>query len=467
MKPYLATYDLFLQGSVALTQMKHNGVRIDVDYLDKAISDTAEKAAEIEDRLKNHKIYTLLVKRYGKSINLDSTQQIGEVLFDDMKIPYKGEKTKTGKYKVDEHVLGNINHPWVKDYLYRKKLNNARNTFLSRIRRESIDGFLHVGNSLNTARTYRSSSEFHNFPSRESEFAETVRTGFIPREGGHIVECDFSAHEFRIAACFWKDPAMLEYATDPSKDIHRDQAADVYMAPTGWITKELRYYGKNKNVFPTLYGSWYGSMAPALWEGRHLKFTNGIKVGDHLRSKGIKKLGECEYDQEPKKGTYEKHVQECEQRFMKRFPIFAKGKDDFYWDYRQNCTFQMMTGFVVRGVHARNKIMNYPVQGPAFHCLLWCLIRLQKELRKRKMRTLLVMQIHDCLIADVPEDELQEYLHLVKTIVTVDLRKSWDWIIIPLEIEAEVSPLNGNWFQKAEWIENSKGVWIPKPRKVA
>ena len=106
----------------------------------------------------------------------------------------------------------------------------------------------------------------------------------------------------------------------------------------------------------------------------------------------------------------------------------------------------MLTGFRVDGVHKRNDVINYPVQGAAFHVLLWSLIRLVKWLKKHKMRSVVVGQIHDSIVADVHHDELDEYLAAAKRIMTEDVRKAWPWIIIPLETEAEVGELN--WWEK-------------------
>jgi DNA polymerase I len=108
--------------------------------------------------------------------------------------------------------------------------------------------------------------------------------------------------------------------------------------------------------------------------------------------------------------------------------------------------FKTLTGFWIEGVMGRNDVINYPVQGSAFHCLLWSLIRLQRELRWGKMRALIVGQIHDSIVADVPADELDDFLPLAKRIMTEEIRKHWKWIIVPLDIEAEVS--ESNWFEK-------------------
>jgi DNA polymerase I-like protein with 3'-5' exonuclease and polymerase domains len=100
---------------------------------------------------------------------------------------------------------------------------------------------------------------------------------------------------------------------------------------------------------------------------------------------------------------------------------------------------------------AKNQIINYPIQGSAFHCLLWSLIQIvQKELKKRKMKTIVVGQIHDSIIADVVEEELEEYLAMSNEVMTRRIIKDWPWIITPLEIEAEATPINGRWNEREE-----------------
>lgn len=96
-----------------------------------------------------------------------------------------------------------------------------------------------------------------------------------------------------------------------------------------------------------------------------------------------------------------------------------------------------------------------------FHCLLWSLIQLQKWLNKYKMKSLIVGQIHDCLLLDVPIDEIQDVLHTAKDIMTTRLRKAWDWLIVPMGVEVDVTPEGGSWADKALWVEEN-GEWKPK-----
>ena len=121
----------------------------------------------------------------------------------------------------------------------------------------------------------------------------------------------------------------------------------------------------------------------------------------------------------------------------------------------------MLSGFSIKGPLKRYQVINYPVQGAAFHCLLRTLIEAQKIIEKRKMRTVLISQIHDCAIADCPEEEYQEYINIIVNIVSKKLPKFFDWITIPLGCEVEVCPKGGTWFEKEEYVKID-GLWQPK-----
>ena len=144
-------------------------------------------------------------------------------------------------------------------------------------------------------------------------------------------------------------------------------------------------------------------------------------------------------------------MEEVQKRFWEeRFKIYADWKKDWYHKYLDKGYMITKTGFICQGFMKRNEIINYPVQGSAFHCLLWALIRLGKELKKYKMKSLIVGQIHDSIIADVPEEELNDYLVLANEVSTKQIMEEWKWINVPLAVKAEVSPVGGSWFDKKE-----------------
>ena len=98
----------------------------------------------------------------------------------------------------------------------------------------------------------------------------------------------------------------------------------------------------------------------------------------------------------------------------------------------------------------RNEVINYPVQGAAFHCLLWCLVQLERWLRRRRMRSVIVGQIHDSIVADVHSSELDDFLGHAMQLLQVQLPAAWPWVCVPIEAEAEVSPPGGTWYDKKE-----------------
>ena len=108
-----------------------------------------------------------------------------------------------------------------------------------------------------------------------------------------------------------------------------------------------------------------------------------------------------------------------------------------------------MTGFECSGVMSRNDVYNYPIQGPAFHLLLWSLIQIVKWTVKNKMRSKVIGTIHDSIEADVHRDELEEFIEKVVEVMTIAVRKHWDWVIVPLEAEVEWSETN--WYEKKVW----------------
>jgi hypothetical protein len=181
-----------------------------------------------------------------------------------------------------------------------------------------------------------------------------------------------------------------------------------------------------------------------------LTTVDGVPLFDVLSKKGITELGDCNPKEKPRRGTFEKHISDVQQDFWgRRFKVYDGWKKQWFADYQRNGFIRMKTGFVVSGSYKKNQIINSPVQGAAFHCLLWSLIRLQKQLNKRKMRSLVVGQIHDSVLMDCTPEELDEVIGLAVEIMTKQLREQWKWIVIPLEVEVEAS--DTNWFLKKEY----------------
>lgn len=453
-------FRLMMEGSQAFTDIEERGMKIDVEYLDKTIKETGEQIKQIEDELKQQDEYKIWRKRFGVNADLGKREQLAKILFEDLGYEAKAFSDKSkdddGNYKAktDEDAFAHINLPFLEKWTWLQKLEKCHTTYLVGIRRQTEDGFLHPFFNLHTVRTYRSSSDspnFQNQPTRDPRTAKLIRSAFVPRDGYVLIEIDYGALEFRGAACFWKDKSMIAYASDNTLDIHRDMAAECYLLDRDNVTKPARSFAKNQFVFPILYGSYFKNVAPHLWEmiGRgNLETKAGVPLYEHLASKGIDNLED-----------YTLHIKDVERSFNERFSHWSNEKTK-WWDlYLKRGWFPLMTGFICKGIYKFNNLMNTPIQGPCFHLLLWSLIQLNDWMKKHKTKSMIIGQIHDSIFLDVHKSEIQDVINQAERIMTIDVRKHWDWVITPLSIEVECSSLN--WFEKKP-LEKVEGLWKKK-----
>ena len=448
-------YKLFHAGSAALARVEEAGIRIDVPYLKKAIDRVGKRVDNLTERMKADKCWTKwqrMQHRKGKKPNMSSRPQLGQLLED---LGHKLPRTDKGRIKTDDVALAAIDLPFVQRFRRVERLKKANSTYLNNMLQEVVDGFLHCFFNLHTVSTYRSSASqinVQNIPVRNPMVQEIIRRSIIPRKGCCLLEVDYGALEFAVAACFWRDKNMIRYASDPNKDVHRDMAMNVFLLSQKEWNKNSRYVAKNQFVFPTLYGSYYINECVKIWDAMQKlelfagKEPPGVPMLKHLAKKGITERGACDFRQSPAAGTFEKHMQKVEQDFNAMFPTFQEQKVIRWEKYQQRGWFKMMTGFICRGHFSRNDLMNYGVQGPAFHLLLWSLIEIQKELRRRKMKSLIIAEIHDSMLFDARLDEVDELIELVCEVMTERVRKHWDWVVVPLKIEIERA--DNNWFEK-------------------
>ena len=464
---------LFFDGQIALTKVEAAGMRIDVPYLERAIQDADNEIKSLTADLEKGKVWRLWRKEFGDKAKLDSPVQLATILFD--RLGYQaGRETSSSeegrrRYSTDEESLSRIDDPFVKDFLRIKGLKKFRSTYLDGIKREIVGDRIHPSFNLNTVTSYRSSSNLPNVQNqinRDPEHAEKLRRCFIPSPGNWLVEIDYSAVEVRVSACYNRDPNLIEYINDPTKDMHRDMAMQIYRikrwedVPEG-ARKAVRYAAKNQFVFPQFYGSVWFQCAPPLWEASgKQEGPGGVPMREHLKAQSIRSLGNCEPRGELERNTFAHHVREVEQDFWgRRFGAYARWKKGWHEAYLRDGGFSTLTGFRHDGFFSRNEVLNLPVQGSAFHCLLWSLIQLQRWLDRHKMRCRIINEVHDSLLLDCPKDELQDVLHAAVDIMTRRLRKAWDWIIVPLEVEVECS--RENWWAKRQWTEQG-GTWKEK-----
>jgi DNA polymerase-1 len=460
-------YELFHNATLTFADMEHAGIRVNTQLLNQTQIDTESQIRQLTGELIADPIYSKWRSKFGAKAKLGSREQLSEIAFKVMKWPVGEQRlTQSGKQTVDESTFAHLQEPFIKKYFRLQKLSKLNGTYLKGIAREVQDGFLHPSFNLHLVETYRSSSDgpnFQNIPIRDPIQGEAIRACFIPRDGHCIAEIDYGMLEFRIAASFWKDKSMIEYASDPTKDVHKDQACEIFLCKPDQVSKTMRHVAKNMFVFPILYGSYYVQCSKNIWEEvlGGLKMQDGSPVSDWLASKGIKDLGLCQHKERPKDGTMEKHIKKVEDNFNKKFPGFGDNKDKWWESYVKRGYFQTMTGFELSGIFSKNFLMNAPIQGPGFHGLAWSATEINKWRKKAKRQFKLIGQIHDCILLDIPHGEVQEVLHKCKEVMTKDLCAAWDWIKTPMEVEVDIVAEGKSWKDKAPLIIKD-GNWIKK-----
>ena len=147
--------------------------------------------------------------------------------------------------------------------------------------------------------------------------------------------------------------------------------------------------------------------------------------------------------------TFENHLKIIEKDFWEnRFPDYADWKDRWWRTYKKYGYFDTLTGFRCSGIMVKNDVTNYPAQGSAFHCLLWTLIQLDKVMTQQGWDSRIIGQIHDSCIIDVNPRELNHIVKVANRIATVDLPNHWKWIVVPMNVELEISSVDHSWAEK-------------------
>lgn len=445
-------YKLFHDGMLALSAIEQTGMCIDVKYLQKQKKLITKKISKAKQNLKQYKEFKKWKNKYKKEMNIDSTDQLRDILYNEF--GYTTDiRTETGQLSVDQAALESLDNQFVKDLLYIRKFTKVKSTYINNILRETVGGLLHPSFNLNTVATMRSSSSnpnFQNIPNRDPEVRKVIRRAFKPRPNHHFCEIDFSGVEVSIAACYNKDKKLIADIIDKDKDMHRDMAAECFILDGDDVSKESRQTAKNKFVFPQFYGDYYINCANNLWSDVsqfNICTKKGVPLKKHLKKKGIKT-----YEQ------FENHIKQVENYFWNtRYKTYKKWKDDHWNKYLKTGKVELLSGFVLYEKAARNEIINRPIQGSAFHCLLWSLIELNKWLKENKMRTKIIGQIHDSIVLDIHTEEVTIVLDKAREIMTKSIIRKWKWLIVPLQVEIELSPLNSSWYYKKE-VEKSECI---------
>ena len=446
-------YQLFHEGTLELGRISRNGIRVDEEYYNTIHTGDStgiidKKIISIMKELLSSKEAKKFKKKMGREILLTSNQDIGILIYDILK--KAPNYTAKKQYATGKDILEKIKSPFVEKLLEIRKLNKISGTYIEQFRREVTDGFIYPSFSLLIPISYRSSSfdpNFQNIPVRDKLAKQYVRGGIYPSKGNQLLESDFSGIEVGTSTCYNKDPKLIAYVTDPKMDMHRDSASDIWILNKKQVTKDIRFYAKNCWVFPQFYGDWYQSCAKALWENcRNLLLDNGnISLRQHLKSA---KPAIQNFMQ------FQDHCQKIERKFWnERFKVYAKWKKEICQLYRKQGFIETFLGFQFRGYIKQNELTNYQTQGTAFHILLWTLIQVSRELRKRKLKTKIIAQIHDSMLFDLYPPERDQIVEIVNYYGTVKSREMFDWIKVPLKIDHEITPVDCPWKDKVDLEE--------------
>lgn len=435
-------YELFHEGSLELAEMEYNGIYTDEEYCYEESKRIEEKQIELIKELLTSKEAKRFKKETGRDLSLTSTKDLGELFYEVLKL--EAQKTAKGNYSVDEESLKKIDLPFVDKLLRTRKLEKIKGTYLAGFAKSIFVDRMHPSTNLIVPVSYRSSMSnpnVQNIPKRNKEAQKACRQAIKPTPGNKLLDWDYSNVEVCIAACVSKDKSLIKYVKDPSTDMHRDSATDIWILPKKEITEDIRFYAKNDWTFAEFYGDWYKAIAPNLREDCfNLKTVSGIRLKDHLKSVGIRTFNE-----------FIEHLKEVERIFWEeRFPDYKDWKNKINHDYRKKGYIETDMGFRYSGYMTYNQASNYPIQGPAFHCLLWTLKEIGKIARKEKWRTKSIIEIHDAGVNDLVPFEQDHVISTINEVGTKKIREVHDWITVPLKIDFEISEIDGNWYDMKE-----------------
>lgn len=366
-----------------LTDMEYEGVKIDVPFLNEY-----SRVLEIEARVHEEKVY----ESAGVRFNLGSPKQLGEVLFEKLKLDPKAKKTKTGQYATDEFVLRKLAllHPVADNILAYREYTKLRSTYVDAlpllINRKTGRVHTTYGQAaVVTGRLNSNNPNLQNIPIK-TERGREIRKAFIPRDENHVlVSADYSQIELRIVAALSGDAVMCE-AFRQNKDVHTATAAKVYGVEEEAVTKEMRRKAKSVN-----FGIIYGQGAFGLAENLGISRTEAKTIIDN---------------------------------YKKEFAGITKYMDDMINFAREHGYVQTVMGrkrwlrdinsgnFTVRGYAERNAI-NSPIQGTAADMIKLAMVKVHHSLKEKGFQSKMILQVHDELVFDAAITEVEDLKPLV------------------------------------------------------
>jgi DNA polymerase-1 len=392
-----------------LAGMEYEGVNIDEETL-KWMSDALRKDSERVQK----EIYQIA----GVEFNIASPKQLGEVLFDRMKLLDKVKKTKTGQYSTSEYVLQKLaaEHEIAKKILDFREYEKLRSTYVDALPKmlSKQDHRIHTDYRQAVAATGRLSSNnpnLQNIPIR-TEKGRQIRAAFVPRDKDYLfMSADYSQIELRIAASFAKDETMIE-AFRNNRDIHATTAAKVFKVALDKVTPDMRRKAKEVN-----FGILYGSTAFGLSQNLGISRTEASEIID----------------------SYFKEFSAIK-RYMDDSINFAREKEyvETILGRRRYLRDINSRNITTRGFAERNAI-NAPIQGSAADIIKVAMILIHKWLKREKLKTKMIMQVHDELVFDLHHEEQE----VVKPKV-IELMKSAVILDVPMEVEVGIG---NNWLE--------------------
>ena len=374
-----------------LAEIEIAGVRIDVAALNEASETLTSRLEGIETE-----IHALV----GENFNIGSPAQVGEILFDKLKLDPKAKKTKTGQYSTSEEVLEKISHlhPVVNKILEYRQLKKLLSTYLNALPNtiNPTTGKIHTTYNQTVTATGRLSStdpNLQNIPVRD-EIGREIRRAFIADEGHTFLSADYSQIELRLVADFSNDKVMLDaFAND--KDIHAITAAKIYKTPLEEVTATQRRNAKTAN-FGILYGISAFGLASRL----------GIPRSE------AKQLIDGYFETFP---TVQQYMSEAIEKARENgYVTTIKGRKRMLPDINSR-------NAVVRGYAERNAI-NAPIQGSAADIIKIAMVNIFDEIAKRGLKSKMIMQVHDELNFDV----LPQELDIIKELVCRNMQNAYN-----------------------------------------
>lgn len=366
-----------------LANMEHNGVLINKDFLSNYRKILIEKLTKTEEA-----IYQLS----GAQFNIASPKQLGDILFKKLKITDKPKLTKTKQYATGEEELLKYkdDHKIVEEILEYRTLSKLISTYVDALPKLVNSKTNRIHTSFNqyvtvTGRLSSNNPNLQNIPIRTPEGRE-IRKAFIPAEGHIFIDADYSQVELRLMAHLSQDPNMLE-AFQNGIDIHTQTAAKVFNVPLDEVKSEMRYQAKTAN-FAMIYGS----------------SAYGLSRNLNISSSEAKTLIDNYFYTYPKVKEY-MDVQ------------IKKARDEEY------VTTLMGRKRVLKEINSRNSLIrsnaehnaiNTPIQGSAADIVKLAMIKIQAKIEELNLKSKMLLQVHDELLFEVPLEEKDQMLELIK-----------------------------------------------------